>query len=519
ALFTLGDLAAPPPAGAAPSSTLAKKTTLGHYFILDREATFAIAMQEALEIQGHSAEIFQEPLTTLTALLEFGADVLILDLGVAALGARQLVGTFNDVPELRSLPIVGLSESSDSAYAVELLNLGLTDVLPRSQPLEELIIRITRGAGQPTADLPMMQGRLAKRQLLDFLEYLRHLGKSGVLRITSTGGAGRIDVYRGAIAGARFKHLRGQSAVLAMLDQETGKFKLGAPSGEGGGASIDMQTVLLKAAWLADKLRKYEQWVPRSGHEFVLASRPSSDSLGEDADALPLDAVLDLAEARSTVRLHDLERDIDAPPQSLRLALAMLAKEGHLRLRTIEPPASTKELKSHLGIQYSILDLLQRAGHRGGSLSLVLLAEPEGWPDLRGMFKKLQGPPFDELNQSLDQRDAGTLSLATEGGVLTLTMQQIDTFAPDEARSTAAAADGLALWLGPAADPKLLTGLLDQVTSTPDVVRGVVVAAHPDGVEWCRRAVADRPEWLLSLHPPTRLSSLLRCFYSRAEGS
>ncbi|MEO1366482.1 MAG: hypothetical protein AAFX50_04860, partial [Acidobacteriota bacterium] len=142
---------------------------MGHYFILDREATFAIAIQDALEAQGHSAEIFQDPLTTLTALVEFGADVLILDLGAAAVDPEQLVGTFRNVPEARSLPIVGIAEGMTSSDVVQVLRLGLTDVLDRRLPLNELILRITRGAGQPTDELPMMQGRLARRQLVDFL--------------------------------------------------------------------------------------------------------------------------------------------------------------------------------------------------------------------------------------------------------------------------------------------------------------------------------------------------------------
>ncbi|MEO1083552.1 MAG: DUF4388 domain-containing protein [Acidobacteriota bacterium] len=494
---------------------------MGHYFILDREATFAIAIQDALEAQGHSAEIFQDPLTTLTALVEFGADVLILDLGVASVDPEQLVGTFHNVPEARSLPIVGIAESMASSDIVQVLRLGLTDVLDRRLPLNELIIRITRGAGQPTDELPMMQGRLARRQLVDFLEYLRHLGKSGVLRVTSTGGAGRIDVRRGAVAGARLKNLRGQAAVLAMLDQQTGKFKLHAPAADhdGGGDVIDMQTVLLKAAWLADKLSKYAEWVPRSGHEFELVSEPDFSTLAEDRGSLPLAEVVEQAKRQPHVRLHDLLQDIPAPPQALRLALAVLAQAGHLQLRSIGAPPSTQELKSNLGVEYSVLDLLQRTGHRGGAVTLVLLAEPEAWPSLRTIFARLRGGPFDALNQTLDAGDAAEVSLATEAGTLVVKLRQIDTSTSGDAARIADGADGLGLWLGPAADPSLLTALLDQIAGTPDVVRGVLVSADAEGLDWCRRAVESRPEWLLSEHPPTRLSSLLRCFYSRAGGS
>ena len=396
---------------------------MGHYFILDREATFAVAVKEALEEKGHSAVIFQDTLKTLASLVDFGADALILDLGITAIDERRLVGTFREVPATRSLPIVGLAASDDSDYAVRVLQLGLTDVLPRDLPLEELIARITRTVGRATVDLPMLQGRLAGRQLVDFLEYLRHMGKSGNLLITSTGGGGRIEMRRGGIAKARFKSLRGEAAVLAMLDQETGKFKFEAAEGEVASTSpvaIQVQQVLLRATWISDKLRSLEEWIPRSGDELEL--NEDAPTLDEEADSLPLRAVLELAKARPFIRLHELTRELGEAPQELRLALAMLRKTGHLRRRELEEVPSTKELTSFLGVEFSMLELLQRAklkGHRGETLTLVGVSEASVLPSLVALFKRFR-ESFGDLAEQLERTGQASASVKTEAGMLVI---------------------------------------------------------------------------------------------------
>lgn len=496
---------------------------MGHYFIVDREATFAVAVQEALEERGHSAEIFQDPLKALTGLVEYGADVLILDLGIAAINEKQLVGTFRNVPETRSLPIVGLAENLDSQYSVDVLRSGLTDVLPRRLPLDELIARITRSAGRPTLDLPLLQGLLAGKQLVDFLEYLRHMGKSGFLQITSPGGAGRIEIRQGALIGARFKNLRGQAAVLAMLDQDSGKFKLEdspAQSGSHATSRIDIQTVLLQAAWLSDKLKEHQEWVPRSGHEFELVSMPSPEELGEFAQSLPILPVLEMAEARPFIRLHELRRDIAASPQELRLVLAILSRRGSLRLRAIGDVPNTQELKSNLGVEFSILDLFQRAqqnGHSGRALSLLLVGESDVWPSLRALFARIREAPFRDLSKELERQDHGSVTIDTEAGQLLLHLLKLDPENPRGVKSLLPTCDGLLLWLGEVLNPELLIELTEQVPTSSDAIRGVVVAADPRAIEWSQEVLEGRSEWTLGLRPPSRLSSLLRCFYSRAS--
>ena len=396
---------------------------MGHYFILDREATFAVAVKEALEEKGHSAEIFQDTLKTLASLVDFGADALILDLGITAIDERRLVGTFREVPATRSLPIVGLAESGDSDYAVRVLQLGLTDVLPRALPLAELIARITRTVGRATIDQPMMQGRLAGRQLVDFLEYLRHMGKSGNLLVTSTGGGGRIELRGGGIAKARFKNLRGDAAVLAMLDQETGKFKFEAAEKEAastGQVSIQVQQVLLRATWLSDKLAELKQWIPRSGDELEL--NKDAPALGEEADSLPLHAVLQMAKTRPFIRLHELTRELAGAPQEIRLALAVLLKTGHLRRRELEEVPSTKELKSFLGVEFSMMELLQRAklkGHRGESLTLVGVCDAAVLSGQVELFRRFR-EPFGDLAEQLEQTGRASASVKTEAGMLVI---------------------------------------------------------------------------------------------------
>lgn len=494
---------------------------MGHYIIVDRVTTYAIAIQDALEQGGHSAEIFQDPLDALANLVEFGADVLLLDLGIA--DEEHLVGIFRGMPETRSLPIVGLAETMSSEYVIEVLQLGLTDVQSRKLPLDELVERITRSTARPTMELPLFQGRLADRQLIDFLEYLRHVGKSGTLRITGTGGAGRIDILHGAISDARFKNLRGQAAVLAMLDQDSGRFKLGPASREAPSdpaSRIDMQSVLLRATWLSDELAEHRQWVPRPGHELELVSMPSPKDLGDSWQSLPFSPILSRAQSEPFVRLHELSRDISSPPQELRLALAVLCRMGHLRHRAMDELLSTKELSSYLGIEYSIVELLLRAqqmGHTGRSLSLLLFAEPDVWPNLKALFLDLSASPFDQLARTLTSQDRGSVTVENEAGKLVLHIHKLDPSMAGNVKAVVSACDGLLLWLGQASDTDLLTDLIQRIRNTRNAVRGVVVTSDPGSIEWSRAALDSRPEWTLSFRPPSRLSSLLRSFYTRVR--
>ncbi|MEM6797562.1 MAG: response regulator, partial [Acidobacteriota bacterium] len=394
---------------------------MGHYFILDRDASFAISLQDALEESGHTAQVFQDPGEALAALTNLGADILVVDLEASDLDERSLIGTFRAVPENRSLSIVGLTERTESQYIVDVLELGVTDVLSKKWPIEELSARLSRTSGQATAELPMLQGRLAGRQLIDFLEYLRHLGKSGILQITSRGGAGRIDIHRGAISSARFRHLHGRSAALALLEQSSGRFRLESADGletdSARAGTLDLQSLLLRSAWLADKLRQYEPWVPRASHELDLVSTPELSALGELVESLPFPEVIAQAKARRAVRLHDLEHEIDAPPQELRLILAVLVKHGYLdqKLDPESLPPTTQELRSTLGVELSAQALLQRARESGGVhsrlVTLHLLAETDVWPKLRGLFEAFREPPFDAFNVQLAEEQQGRLVL------------------------------------------------------------------------------------------------------------
>ena len=89
--------------------------------------------------------------------------------------------------------------------------------------------------------------------------------------------------------------------------------------------------------------------------------------------------------------------------------------------------------------------------------------------------------------------------------------------AADELRAAIADADGLWLWLGEVTDAEGLTTLMQELSrSGGSVVQGVIVAADERALEWGQEQAESRSGWILSRRPPSLLSSLLSCFYSRS---
>ncbi|MEM6795816.1 MAG: hypothetical protein AAF725_17715, partial [Acidobacteriota bacterium] len=236
---------------------------------------------------------------------------------------------------------------------------------------------------------------------------------------------------------------------------------------------------------------------------------------------LPFPEVIAQAKARRAVRLHDLEHEIDAPPQELRLILAVLVKHGYLEQK-LDPeslPPTTQELRSTLGVELSAQALLQRARESGGVhsrlVTLHLLAETDVWPKLRGLFEAFREPPFDAFNVQLAEEQQGRLVLVTEEGQLALHLSRVDGRLTQEMEQTLSVSDGALLWLGEDPELALFGDLIERSRLRFHPFFGLIV---PDGERaraWSEGAIEGLPQWTLGARPPTRVSTLLRYFFSQ----
>lgn len=498
---------------------------MAQVLILARDSVLSAVLADRLETIGHRVECMADPLRLIEATSKRSADLLVLDLDVGGIPAAELVKTLRRQESTRTAGVLAYSADTDPAQRLAALRSGVDDILPSEIEVEELVLRIQRVLGSRTGQLPLLQGSLAEHQLIEFLQYIRHSRRSGRLRIQSRQGSGHAVVVKGEVTSAAWDELRGSSALLAILGLQAGSFRLDPSADDDEPAvptdTLDLQDVVLRAAWLEDLLGVWRGRVPPSSAGLELADAARVDTLDEEFEDLPHAEILRLASAPEGIRLFDLRSKAAAAPQELELSLALLLDVGALRIQEVGgEELSTTELQISDKLRWSVEALMERTRSQGFSsaaYSLLLLFEESCLDSLLAVLGQHSHQDIKTLVQQVERRRGGSLVYPTELGRLGLYVQMLDAESLARVGRILPACNGVFAWLGGDTgdsdhSESLLADLgarLDQQSSWVDVV---IVAEGTQALEAAERLADGRASWRTSSHRPRSVGAVLRYF-------
>lgn len=491
---------------------------MAQILILARDSVLSAVLADRLESIGHRVDCLGDPLRLIETTSRKDADLLVLDLDVPGIPPTELVRTLRRQGSTRTASLLAYSDDTDPARRLAALRSGVDDILPSEIEVDELVLRIQRTLGSRTGTLPLLQGSLADHQLIEFLQYIRHSRRSGTLRIHSQLGAGHAEVSQGDIATAEWDGLQGASALLAILGLSHGTFRLDPQDEEieGSAESIDLQDLVLRAAWLEDQSTVWRGRIPPTSAVLEVADASKAESIDSEFQDLPHEEILHLAAAPEGVRLFDLRRRAIAAPQELELSVALLLDAGALQFQELGgQELSTSELVLSDRLRWSVEALMERLRNQGFSssaFSLLILFGEDRKAALEALLDQQRHPAVQSLVQQVKRRRGGSLVYPTDLGRLALHVQELNPDSLTKLRPILSACRGVLIWLGHFEDENLVQDLgnrLEPLASKTDVVLVADDEAARESVE----TLADvYPTWRLSKHQPRSLGAVLRYF-------
>ena len=489
--------------------------------IVENDAVFAAVLEDRLMALGHQARTEPDPETALQRAIDDVLDLLVLRIQGPDSAGLDLLDRLRAEPSIGRLPVLVLSETSDSRHRVEALRRGADDFLAMPCDLEELTLRATRLIGS-SAERPL-EGNLESHHPWELVQYIRNAGKTGRLTIQTEAGKARMVFRQGRAFAAEWQHLPDQEALLAILGLSQGRFRFvdGEAVVQGiQGTPVEAQEALLHSAWIEDELQKRLDCVPATGEPLMATAKPlpPADQRGELA-FLPIDAIYGAIAKDGTTRLFDLQRTLPFAPRKLRLTVAWLIEQGLLGARTQRDSfPTTSELTSVAMVDVAVTAYLRAARDAGlgtTALPFLILAEPSVWPRLVELFETLPGlkrrPELMKLVERLRRGKGGSVTLASDSGKLSLNVQVLEETTRSQIEAILTVCASVFVWLDEAQEPELVRTLVERLDRARSAGRGLMVVENPSATtEELRAAIVASRNWQLSTHAPYSLLGILR---------
>ncbi len=505
---------------------------MAHVLILESDPVAAALLADFLHVSGHQVMLVDGPVQAISKAGGGRFDLLILDLETSLVPGREVILQLRAQRETRSLPIIALATERDSGDRLAALRAGADEVLTRPVDNEELLLRANRLLGYRGEGPAALQGDLAQHPAFELAQYIHSSGKSGELVIHGVRGSGQLVVDGGRMVAARWEHLRGREALLALLDNREGRFRLttersdgaggsGHPASEGVGSAIE--DALIRFAWLTDQLARRRQHLPATGAALKLTRR-ALPAIGEELQGLPIESLRSRLEEQPGLRLYDLLQGEGMAPLKIRLAVAWLAEQGVVEAAAPGESPSTGEIASSQILDLAIHNLLAEAGGAGfeiSEVSYLVLMEPTVKPRLVELLAQDSGIPgiaeLGELLQSLKRGESGRADLVTDFGMLSLHVQILAPAFTPRIEALVPGCAGVMIWLDRLSEVGILWRVVQELEAADGAAVGILLAERPEIQESLTRLTANTRRWRISHRLPYSLIGILRLLRPRPE--
>lgn len=305
---------------------------MAHILLVDDDPDILCILSAVFESAGHRVLAVSDPLGVEAVLREHRFDALILDVMMPCRSGWEVLEGLRRDPWNRRLPVLMLSAIGDAANRARGIRLGADDFVAKPFHPEEVLARIEAMVERRSSEDTGLQGDLAEVPVAEVLRSLANGGASGLLEVITPGGGARLGFVAGRCMAAEFDGLSGEEAVVALLKQRQGSFRVCLEpravtpvdhAGDAGSEALPLSRLLLEAVWIEDELKVRLDLLP-SEDRGLRATNGSIAAQPAGLPDMPLGRILALLHDRPSTSLGELLASRLAAPDRLRLAVAWL---------------------------------------------------------------------------------------------------------------------------------------------------------------------------------------------------
>lgn len=298
---------------------------MAHILLVDDDPDILCILSAVFESAGHGVLAISDPLGVEAVLREHRFDALILDVMMPSRSGWEVLQALRSDPWNRRLPVLMLSAIGDAANRVRGIRLGADDFVAKPFNPDEVLARVEALVERRSSEDSGLQGDLEEVPVGEVLQSLANSGASGLLEVFTPGGGGRLRFAAGRCMAAELDGLRGEEAVVALLKQRQGSFRvcLEANVTNTGGEALPLSRLLLEAVWIEDELKARLDLLPAEDRG-LRATNGTTPAQPAGLPAMPLGPILALLHDRPSTSLAELLASRLAAPDRLRLAVAWL---------------------------------------------------------------------------------------------------------------------------------------------------------------------------------------------------
>jgi DNA-binding response OmpR family regulator len=366
--------------------------------LVDDDPDILQVLGATFESAGHQVLSTTDPSEVEDILARHSPDALILDVMMPHRTGWEVLEDLRRNPHTRRLPIMMLSAIGDTTNRVRGLRSGADDFLTKPFDPEEVLVRIEGLLARRIHAADVLQGSLRTFSLAEVLQTLQQNRATGTVEISTGSGRGSIVVDDGKILSAQRARLRNTDAILEMLGFDNGSFRLTPELPTNtvqAGKPINVQGILLEAAWIADETNRRAAHLPKPAETLRFARGGTELKAPSDLPEIPVGWVLLEVQRRGRTTLAALEEAAGVAPSRLKLAIVWLLEQGYLATvapkETAELPALASGIRNRddsgpipsaaSAAGEEMARVVAAAKQRGfaASPSLALLIHPRAW--------------------------------------------------------------------------------------------------------------------------------------------
>ncbi len=196
--------------------------------LVDADADETTVLELRLVEQGHEVVLCRTAEQAFKRFQQGGVDAIICEVNLKPHDGFTLIEHLRKQRGGAELAVFFLTRRTERASVDRGLALGAVDYISKPAAPDVVVAKVrsvlTKGARQKSAR--GVSGALAEMPLPDVIQVLARTRKSGLLKISTGGYTGEIQIGNGAIYNAAFMNLQGEEALFALLGLTDGEFAL-----------------------------------------------------------------------------------------------------------------------------------------------------------------------------------------------------------------------------------------------------------------------------------------------------
>jgi two-component system, chemotaxis family, response regulator PixH len=484
--------------------------------VVDDDLTTLAILERVLQNAQYEVLTTQKPEQVVELAAQWAVDAIVLDVMMPGLSGFDVLHALRGNRRTESVPILFLSSLKDGSDRVRGLREGADDYLAKPVEPEELVLRLERLISPRPTYLAGLEGNIEHYPFPEVIQNLHAGGKSGVLALVSRSGSGWIALQNGAVIDATLGTLKGEDAVLAMIQLHHGHFRFesGDPVARGfspDGAVIHLPKLLLVGAWITDELERRRALLPHPSMPLQVAAAPPEE-IPDGYDRLPIALVLEKLGA-GPMTLPELISEQLVPSTSMELAVVWMLEQGILEpaIKTFSAVRKIVDEKRRAtggdGVARALVEAAVARGFRSDSVHLLFLVHANGWKDLPTEYG---GAPVPFFESQRETRRGGTFFLAGGPGELLIHLQELTLASRPRIEALLTLSAGVAVWLGDDESAAAFTPLVADVEGSGREQTALLVASEESPLRETHDLLRGTERWRFAPRPLRSLEQVLR---------